>query len=343
MDIARDPGQRQPDRTFPVDACSSGAAPIVSAPCRHDGDWLDPELQTFSAATGLKISPRASHTTTVLTDGRVLFAGGRSAGQPAELWDERTGQVTIATTDRTLVRMGHEAMLQADGRVRLIGGSDASGRPTQLDVLFDPQAMTFHVEPHRAVSTPTTVALAASLPAAQTQDVSLDARLALRFNQPLRMADLNSASLTLIGPEGVSQLRVNPAEGGRLVFATPHQQLFPDSKYTLPVSGARAATGQPLPLTAVDFHTRMLPAPVGATAPPAASNNGSAAQASLATDKTTANCASSVASMLPCQATASLRDGVWTPGSQQHPGSLACAGAISQTPRHLMGGGVVRC
>ena len=73
------------------------------------------------------------HTATVLTDGRVLVAGGFSdegeALDTAEQWDIRARLVSTVPSYLISPRAGHEAVLAADGSVILWGGVDGQGRP----------------------------------------------------------------------------------------------------------------------------------------------------------------------------------------------------------------------
>ena len=81
---------------------------------------------TFTA-TGSMITPRSLYTATLLTGGKVLFAGGgqsadRSILASTELYDPSTG-VFIPTGYMTVARFGHSATLLPDGRVLIAGGS----------------------------------------------------------------------------------------------------------------------------------------------------------------------------------------------------------------------------
>jgi hypothetical protein len=115
----------------------------------------------FSAGT--MNGGRESHTATLLTDGRVLIAGGtRQAGggdptrrnakgpiDAAELYEPTTRTFT-STGSMTVPRIDHTATLLADGRVLISGGytwspDDAQGGVPRLASaeLFDPASGTF--------------------------------------------------------------------------------------------------------------------------------------------------------------------------------------------------------
>jgi hypothetical protein len=81
-------------------------------------------------------SPRHFHTSTPLTDGRVLIAGGDELGT-AELFDPSTSSFK-GLGKMTHVRMAAMAVLLMDGRV-LIAGGDSIGSAE----LFDPKTETF--------------------------------------------------------------------------------------------------------------------------------------------------------------------------------------------------------
>ena len=82
------------------------------------------------AQTGSMISPRESHTATLLPNGKVLIAGGGSA--TLELYDPATGTFTATAT--TASRIVVSATLLPDGRVLLIESRNAE--------LYDPSTGT---------------------------------------------------------------------------------------------------------------------------------------------------------------------------------------------------------
>ena len=89
----------------------------------------DPTTNTFSR-TGDMLAARESHTATLLRNGTVLIAGGHRDRRPTvtiysstEIYDPGTGKFSRGS-DMTRIRHKHEAVLLADGRVLIAGGSD---------------------------------------------------------------------------------------------------------------------------------------------------------------------------------------------------------------------------
>ncbi len=272
------------------------------------GLWFDPELRALDPADRLPMSARSDHTATVLTDGRVLFAGGVGNPHAYELWNPDTG-LWNAVGEGMAPASGHRAVLQADGQVRLLGAGRArvGGRE---DLLFNPEGdVVVAATDTRGKTVP--LGLAGSVPEQGANNVAINARLAIRFSEPVRLSDLNEATFTLFGPGGAAPVRVVAVEDGRLAFVTPRRELFPDAAYTLMVDGVTSQSGERLPLITLDFRTAAIAAP----------------QSALGADKSTSSggqsvdlagkegyCGTKLRTLVLCQEQGEMRDGVWTPG-----------------------------
>ena len=99
-------------------------------------------------ATGSMTIPRAAHSATLLTSGKVLIAGGQS-GSPAtviataELYDPTAGTFA-ATGSMKTARYGHAAIPLGNGsKVLLIGGADSTGKALGSAEIFDSSTGTF--------------------------------------------------------------------------------------------------------------------------------------------------------------------------------------------------------
>ena len=91
-------------------------------------ELYNPRAQTFTSAGVMQISQHG-YTVTLLTNGKVLIAGGAQSGSvvgTAELLDPATGSL-IAIGGLLEARVGHTATLLADGSVLIAGGDDISG------------------------------------------------------------------------------------------------------------------------------------------------------------------------------------------------------------------------
>ncbi|MGB2620784.1 MAG: kelch repeat-containing protein [Candidatus Acidiferrum sp.] len=93
--------------------------------------------------------PRASHSATLLPDGKVLIAGGFSGSggesepyRTTELYDPRSGTFESAA-NMTIGRSGHTATLLKDGKVLIVGGWTGRYNLRRSAELYDPATNTF--------------------------------------------------------------------------------------------------------------------------------------------------------------------------------------------------------
>ncbi len=106
------------------------------------GNVTLPPVQTTSD-TSLSVA-RKGHTATLLTDGRVLIAGGENASGlviQAEIFDPSAGTFSV-TGNLNNSRADHSATRLADGRVLIAGGRSDLGALNTTEI-FDPTSGTF--------------------------------------------------------------------------------------------------------------------------------------------------------------------------------------------------------
>jgi len=170
------------NRVATVEVCDDGATCNVvraygqSAPFTvSDSDTPSVEVQMFrvngftrTRSSGGACSnlgtERAGHTATLLSDGRVLLAGGfrlfvagalaNEVLQTAEIFDPATGAFT-ATGDMCADGTCHprafgQAVLLRDGRVLITGGLDDAGNALATAILFDPKTNSWKSAPSMA-------------------------------------------------------------------------------------------------------------------------------------------------------------------------------------------------
>ncbi|MEW6209575.1 MAG: kelch repeat-containing protein [Acidobacteriota bacterium] len=92
---------------------------------------FDPQTGAFTSIRDMR-EPRSDHTMTLLKNGKVLIAGGANGvsmgrevvTETAEIYDPATGLFT-STGNMSAVRYKHSATLLPDGKVLILGGSNA--------------------------------------------------------------------------------------------------------------------------------------------------------------------------------------------------------------------------
>jgi len=239
-----------------------------------EAETFNVESGSFTLTPRLVLLPRAFHTTTLLTDGRLLIAGGVGANgvvlDDAEIVDPLNDRVERFNARLETARFNHLAVLLPSAPVLVSGGLGVDNEVVQSSELFDPESRRFSlVDDRNSLSLPQVGAqgampfVAAVNPPHGATGVLVDQIISVRFSKPMRVETLDAASVTLFGPTGTVAIDVVPAEAGLLLFATPKEELLPGSSYTLFIRGAVDTAGMNLPFTAVGFQT----ASIGATAP----------------------------------------------------------------------------
>lgn len=133
--------------------CCKVTADTVSAFGLDTAEIYDPDTDQFTL-TGSLAAARGFHTATLLSDGRVLIAGGQfgtdtnPSPTSAEIYDPATGEFTPAGSLQ-VARGFHTAVQLTDGRVLVVGGT-AAALPfvgIQSTEIYDPATNSWSLGP----------------------------------------------------------------------------------------------------------------------------------------------------------------------------------------------------
>ena len=105
----------------------------------------DPMTASFTSGPSLT-TPRSGHTSTVLSDGKILIAGGDTTGS-AELYDPATQKFSLVTGNMQMARKFHSAILTSAGQVLIVGGVNTQNAVLNTAEVFDPASQSFYMPP----------------------------------------------------------------------------------------------------------------------------------------------------------------------------------------------------
>jgi len=96
---------------------------------------------SFTAGPALMLA-RSGHTATVLSDGKILIAGGEATGS-AEIFDPATQTFSLVSGHLNTPRQYHSAVLLNSGKVLIAGGVVGTNTTLSSAEIYDPQTQMF--------------------------------------------------------------------------------------------------------------------------------------------------------------------------------------------------------
>ena len=118
---------------------------ISVANCSAQKNSIDLKTKTYGTIVeAARLSEaRATHSATLLANGKVLIAGGMERNgvffDSADIFDPKTNAFALAKGRMSRKRAGHSATPLADGRVLITGGWANRDAPEATAEIYDPQ------------------------------------------------------------------------------------------------------------------------------------------------------------------------------------------------------------
>jgi len=121
-----------------------------------DDELYDPTSEAFTTTNGSMVTPRFSHTATLLNDGTVLIAGGNSRDtgsilNSAEIFNPSSGTFASTTGNMNSASEYHTATLLSSGQVLIAGGVASGSTYLTRAETYNPTSQTFTTVANMAV------------------------------------------------------------------------------------------------------------------------------------------------------------------------------------------------